>query len=137
MVDVFRERIEAVDAEGHVIKFLTKHQGEGFRGIYIEPKGHGIYLNQALPRKRYLVPNQETLDKFYSDRHIDKIERANNATPHLSHRKVHMNPAIANVKDLVAEALQFPLAKHDDFVDTVIDGVKYVYARKLSILDVI
>ena len=137
IIDVLRDRIKASDIETPACNFINKYQQYGFRGAYIEPKGHGIYLNQMLPRKGILIPSETQLKEFYADRHLNKVERANNAIPHLSNHKIYINRNISIKEDLVAECLGFPNMKHDDFVDTLIDGIKYVYGRKISILDVL
>lgn len=137
IIDVWRKRIKAAEIEKPAIDFIKQYQEYGFRGAYIEPKGHGIYLNQSLPKSGISIPSESRLEKFFDDRRVDKVERANNIIPRLSNKKVHINRKLNNKEELVREALNFPNGKHDDFVDTLIDGVKFVFARKLSILDVI
>ena len=65
--------------------------------------------------------------------------RANAVMPYLAYNKVYINEAIDNTlkTEIMAELLNFPKAKHDDFVDCVIDGVKYVHTNSVSILDVL
>lgn len=135
--DVFREQIKAADVEAKVTPFIKKRIKYGFRGTYIEPKGHGIYLNQAWAGKGYMIPSESSLEDFFSDRRLNKVERANNVVPHLANRKIIINTNLANKEELLAECLKFPQATHDDFIDTLIDAVKMVYARELSILDVL
>lgn len=133
--DVWRAQIKAADVEGPAINFIKRNQKYGFRGAYIEPKGHGIYLNQMLPRKQCMLPGETQLKEFFKDRRTDKVERANNAIPWLVGRFVTINEAIPFKEDLMSEVLGFPRSKHDDFVDTLVDGVKFVFGRALSILD--
>lgn len=135
--DVFRKQMKSSDVEKEVEPFIRKFLGYGYRGTYIEPKGHGIYLNQAWAVKGLMIPGETEIKEFYSDRRFNKVERANNVVPHLANRKVLINKALANKEDLVAECLGFPKAKHDDFVDTVVDGLKKIYGRAISILDVL
>jgi predicted phage terminase large subunit-like protein len=135
VIDVLRGRIQASDIEAPALAFINRLSSYGFRGAYIEPKGHGIYLNQALPRKGVLMPGESQLKEFYSDRHLNKVERANNAIPYLVNRKVRINEKISCKEELVAECLSFPRAKHDDFVDTLVDGVKFVYGQKICSLE--
>ena len=75
VIDVLRGRIQASDIEAPVLAFINRFSSYGFRGAYIEPKGHGIYLNQVLPRKGVLMPGESQLKEFYSDRHLNKVER--------------------------------------------------------------
>lgn len=137
VIDVLRERIKASDIEIPAANFIKKYEAWAFHGAYIEPKGHGIYLNQMLPRKGVYIPSESQLKEFFSDRRLNKVERANNAVPYLMTRKVRINPAISIKDELIAECLGFPRAKHDDFVDTLIDAVKLTYGRRLSIMDVL
>ncbi len=135
--DCLRVKMKSSESESIVIPFITKHKQWGFRGAYIEPKGHGIFLNQALPKKGVPMPTEEDVKKFFSDRTHDKEQRANAAIPHLSNRKVKINSAINDKEQLVSECLAFPNGANDDFLDTLVDGVKYKYARTPSILDVL
>jgi predicted phage terminase large subunit-like protein len=137
LIGCWREVIQAVDVEAKVEPFLRKCVKYGYRGTYIEPKGHGIYLNQAFGRKGLMIPGIDGIKEFYKDRSLDKVERANNMIPHLANRKVYINKLLANKEQLVAEALMFPKGKHDDWVDTLVDALKKVYGHKMSILDVI
>lgn len=125
--DVWRKQVKAADVEAPIERFIRNFMDYGYRGTYIEPKGHGIYLNQKLVHKGLMIPSESQLKDFYADRRYDKVERANNVVPHLSHRKVLINRAISEKETLVAECLNFPKSKHDDFVDTLIDGLKRVY----------
>jgi predicted phage terminase large subunit-like protein len=139
LIDVFRRQIKASEVEIPAVAFMNKHAAAwGFRGAYIEPKGHGIYLNQRFRRLGLIMPSEGDVDEFFKDRRLNKTERANNAVPYLSTRKVYINQDIAIKDDLVAEVLAFPKGKHDDFVDCLVDAVKKVYSQnKVSILDVL
>ena len=138
IIDVFREQVASTEVEAKVEAFMKRHLKYGYRGTYIEPKGHGIYLNQRWRIKgNMMIPDDDTVKEFYKDRRWDKVERANNAAPHLSYRKIYINMNIPNKEELVSECLNFPKGKHDDFVDTVVDGVKFVYAKEIGILDVL
>lgn len=135
VIDVYRKQIKASDIEVPITAFINRFQNYGFRGAYIEPKGHGIYLNQALPRRGIIIPNEEDLKTFFADRRLNKVERASNSVPYLANRRVHISNLIAEKEILLSEVLRFPKAKHDDFTDTIIDGIKYTFARSISILD--
>lgn len=137
VIDVFRAQMKAADVEHQVEPFIRKYMSNyGYRGTYIEPKGHGIYLNQAWARKGLMIPGESTIQDFYKDRRFDKVERANNVVPHLANRKVYFNNIIGNKEELLAECLSFPKGKHDDAVDCLIDGLKMAYGRSLSMFDV-
>lgn len=139
VIDVFRERLKAADIERPVVEFIKRFQDSySFRGVFIEPKGHGIYLNQVLPKYGIRIPTDNAIKEFFSDRRMNKVERANNAIPHLSSRKIYVNKNIRIKDEIMNEVLLFPRAKHDDFVDTLVDGVKFVYSKSdVSILDVL
>lgn len=136
VLGVFMRQMKSSDVEAAVEPFIRQHMGYGYRGTYIEPKGHGIYLNQKFMTRGLMIPGESTIDAFYKDRRFDKVERANNVIPHLSARKVWFSNAISNKEDLVAQCLGFPKAKHDDFVDTLVDGLKMVYSQSVSMFDV-
>jgi predicted phage terminase large subunit-like protein len=135
--DVWRKQVKASDVEVPAETFIRKFLTYGYRGTYIEPKGHGIYLNQKFGMKGLMIPSESNLKNFYADRRFDKVERANNVIPHLSDKKVYINRSLNSKEDLLNETLSFPKGKHDDFVDTLIDGIKMVYAKEASILDVL
>lgn len=135
--DVWRVQMKASDVEANAEAFIRNMLGYGYRGTYIEPKGHGIYLNQKFAQKGLMIPSESQILEFYKDRRFDKVERANNVVPHLARRKVYINIMIPNKEYLLSECLMFPKGKHDDFVDTLIDALKVVYSRQLSILDVL
>lgn len=135
LIDVFRKQIRSSDIELLVEPFLKRHISYGYRATLIEPKGHGIYLNQKWATKGLMIPSELDLTEFYKDRHLDKCERANNAIPQLAYRTVYISNHIAEGESLIAEALGFPNTKHDDWVDTLIDAIKRVYSHTPSILD--
>lgn len=132
---ILRGRFKSSVVEKMVVPFITDSAKWGFRGAWIEPKGHGIYLNQKLPELGVVMPSEDDVKAFFKDRTQDKTARANLAIPFLGHRKIHINEEIEEKEELVQECLKFPKGKHDDFVDVVIDSVKFVYGQSLSILD--
>jgi predicted phage terminase large subunit-like protein len=137
VLDVFSKQIKSSELENAVEPFVRRFIDYGYRGTYIEPKGHGIYLNQAWAKKGLMIPSEESIKLFYNDRHLDKVQRANNVVPHLAQRKIYISNEVRNKEGLVAQCLGFPKTKHDDFVDTLIDGIKMCYGRAISILDVL
>lgn len=137
VIDVFRKQIKAAEVEIPVMAFVKRYSTYGFRGAYIEPKGHGIYLNQMFTRKGLMVPSEERIKEFFKDRSKGKVERANNAVPWLGNKKIRINESIHGKEDLLNEVLSFPNGRHDDFVDTVIDGVKLAFSKKLGSVDVL
>lgn len=139
VIDVWMERIKADEAEGPLMNFLKPKIKWTYRTTLIEPKGHGIYLNGKLRKEGLMIPPDKDIDLFFKDRRLDKVERANNAIPHLSYRKLRINKNLRgsfwDSNSLVSQLLKFPKDKHDDFVDTVVDGLKQKYGTTGSILD--
>lgn len=131
-------QMKASQVEHWAEPFIRRHLCYGYRGTWIEPKGHGIYLNQKWALTDLMVPSDTDIEEFYKDRKFDKVERANNATPHLAHRTLKVNKNIPNKEELMAQCLGFPKVKHDDFVDNVIDAIKIKWGKNsVSILDVL
>jgi predicted phage terminase large subunit-like protein len=137
LIDCFREQLKSVDVEGRVYPMLLGHVNYGYRATLIEPKGHGIYLNQKWAEENLMIPSEDDIKEFYSDRRQDKVARANNVIGHLAHRKVYIGNEIPFKEELVAEALHFPKGKHDDWVDTLVDGLKKAYSGTMSLFDVV
>lgn len=135
--DVWRKQIKSSDIELPAAQFIQRQLGYGFRNTYIEPKGHGIYLNQKFAYSQFMIPGEEDLDEFYSDRRLDKVQRANNVAPHLNFRKVKIYNTVQDKETLVSECLAFPKGKHDDFVDTLIDGLKLKYGKAPTIFEML
>jgi predicted phage terminase large subunit-like protein len=137
ILDVYRKQIKAAEIEKDATPFLQRFQEYGFRGVWIEPKGHGIYLNDKLPQHPYgiMIPSESDRDEFFSDRRLDKVMRANNAVPYLANRSVHLGRHVKDKEILIKEAATFPKAAHDDFVDTLVDGIKFAFGRPRSSLD--
>lgn len=144
LIGVWRRQIKAANIEAEAAPFILRFQQWGFRGAWIEPKGHGIYLNQKfpLPPHHIMVPSEEDLEEFFKDRKYDKVMRASIAVPWLANRKVKIcndveDPVSKTDKEyLVREATGFPKGKRDDFVDTLVDAIKVAFGKPLSILDV-
>lgn len=137
ILDVLMDRVPVDEVEAWAEPFIRKFIQYGYRWTLIEPKGHGIYLNKKWADKNLFIPSQEDIDEFFKDRRLDKVARAKNVVPHLANRKIYVNNELANKEELVAQCLGFPKMKHDDFVDTVIDGLKRIYGTYVGILDVL
>jgi predicted phage terminase large subunit-like protein len=137
--DILVAHIEAKDIEAYCVPFITKHNEYGFRGAYIEDKGHGIYLNQKLP-SQVPMPSKEEIKEFFQDRKLNKVERANNVLPFMASQVIIINRNIPEkiIEKIIKQCLNFPKDKHDDIVDVIIDGIKLFYLNnKPSILDVL
>lgn len=126
LVDMLRDKIQAKDIEERAIPFIRKNTNYGFEGCYIEPKGHGIYLNQTFPDKNIVMPREKDITEFFKDRRLDKVQRANAIMPFFTSNKLYINRELKdNVKnEIIDECINFPDGLHDDIVDTIIDGCK-------------
>lgn len=139
LLDMFRQKIKASDCEAYLVPFLKKHASYNYVGALVEPKGHGIYLNQKMPSYGIPMHDEKFIDEFFSDRRMDKVARANVIIPTLNAFPITVSENISEDEFLSVkeELLNFPKGAHDDSVDCIIDGVKYAYNKPLSILDVI
>ena len=139
LLDILRDKIDAAKCEDYLIPFIKKHAKQNFVGSLIEPKGHGIYLNQRMPLYNVPMRPQDDIDAFFKDRKFDKVMRANIIIPHLVNNPIICGPEVSEYvfDDCKNELLAFPDGTHDDFVDVLIDAVKFTYNREVSILDVL
>lgn len=139
LLDVLWDKIDASQAEDYLVPFIKKHAHENYIGALIEPKGHGIYLNQRMPMYNVPMQSPDKIDEFFKDRRLDKVARANIAIPNLVSNPIAVDPSISDelFDKLKQELMAFPDGEHDDFTDTLIDAVKFCYQRNPSILDVL
>lgn len=139
LVDVKRKKINAVDVDEWIDRWIDEKIKTGFRYICIEDKSHGIYLNQKYRKKGYPTLDEDQIKELLP-RVTDKINRANNSIPCLNTLDPNLiiNKDIEDWELLKEELLSFPNAEHDDFVDNVIDGINIaLLKRKVSIFDVL
>lgn len=139
LLDVFREKIRAADCEAYLVPFFKKCNRDNFIGCLIEPKGHGIYLNQKMASYGIPMQDEDFIDEFFKDRRMDKVARANVVIPTLNTFPITVSENVTEAvfSELKQELLDFPKGAHDDAVDCCIDSVKFAYNRPLSILDVV
>jgi len=120
LITVYREKINAKDIETALRPRIQQARTNwGYRMAWIEPKMHGIYLNQKFRDEGLPIPSEKEIKEFFSDRKYSKTERAENALAQLGNRKIYINKLISCKDDLITEAITFPKAKHDDFTDTL------------------
>jgi predicted phage terminase large subunit-like protein len=139
LIDMRRAKIEAVDIERWIENWIKEKITYGFRNIWIEDKGHGIFLNQSFRRKGFPIPTEDMI-KNTLPRDRDKVLRANNILPAIDklNKNVYINSRIECLEDFKNELLTFPNGKHDDTIDTLIDGVKIaLFKKNISIFDVL
>lgn len=130
ILQCFRDKIDAKDIETALRPFVKQAATYwGYRKAWIEPKMHGIYLNQKFFEEGLPVADEKELKDFFKDRNLSKTERARNAVAQLGNKKIHINRVLRNKEVLLNEVLVFPAGMHDDFVDTLIDGIKKTYTQ--------
>lgn len=139
LLDLLRDKIDSSQCEDYLVPFIKKYASRNFVGSLIEPKGHGIYLNQRMPMYNVPMQPQDKIDEFFKDRRLDKVARANIIIPHLVSNPIMVGPEIGDkmFDEIKNELMAFPDGAHDDFCDVLIDATKFTYNRELSILDVL
>jgi len=139
LLDLLWEKIDAAQSEQYILPFIKKHAHENFIGALIEPKGHGIYLNQRMPQYNVPMQPKDRVDEFFKDRRLDKVARANIIIPQLVNNPIIVGDGIdeETYERFKREILAFPDGEHDDVVDLTTDSVKWCYNRTPSILDVL
>ena len=140
VLDMKRMRINSDKIVEYFLPFIQKYSlRDDFIGCYIEPKGHGIYLNQFLPQVGVPIQSESIIRDFYKDRKRDKSIRANVVLPDIAEHKVTFNCNMDQhlVQDCITECLEFPDGKHDDITDCIVDSAKLVYKHTPSLLEVI
>jgi phage terminase large subunit-like protein len=134
LIDVIMEKLNAIDVEKWCLEFIKPKISYNFRYVWIEDKGHGIYLNQKLPNYNIPIPSQERI-KDILDRKTNKVERANNILPYIDkvcyNIKINTNIGDKVLNEIKQQLVFFPnKTTNDDFVDTFIDAVRIALATK-------
>lgn len=132
LIDMIRRQISAIDIERWAEAWFTdKIKKNNFRYIWIENKGHGIYLNQSFRNKGISVPTEQQL-KETMDTHLDKVMRANNSIARIDkvNYNVFINSDLEQIDDFKMEVVSFPNGVHDDMVDCLSYGIKIGLGQK-------
>ena len=140
ILDMKRARINSDKIVEYFLPFIQRYSSrDDFIGAYIEPKGHGIYLNQYLPQVGVPIQSESIIKDFYKDRKRDKVIRANVIIPDVANYKVSFSSDMDQsiVQDCISECVEFPDGKHDDMVDVITDSAKLVYKHIPSLLEVL
>jgi phage terminase large subunit-like protein len=137
-IDMIRAQLKAVDVEAWCVPFIRPKQTYGFRYSWIEPKGHGIYLNQRFPQIRLWVPDEEKL-KETLERRLDKVERASNSIAMIDRhdKNVIINTGMEpkKIKAIREELIFFPNGVHDDTEDVLCDAIKIAFGKPDKIIE--
>ena len=140
ILDIQKMRVNSDKIEEFFLPFIERYsKRDDFIGCFIEPKGHGIYLNQHLPQLGVPIQSEDIIKDFYKDRKRDKVIRANVVLPDIANYKVTFNVNMDKgiILETVNQCLGFPEDRHDDIVDCVVDSAKLVYKHIPSLLEVL
>ena len=140
ILDIKKMRVNSDKIEEYFLPFIERFcRRDDFIGCFIEPKGHGIYLNQRLPQLGVPIQAESIIKDFYKDRKRDKVIRANVVLPDIANFKVTFNHEMDKgiILETVNQCLGFPEDRHDDIVDCVVDSAKLVYKHIPSLLEVL
>lgn len=135
LIDMTRKKISAVDIVPWIEPWINPRTIlDNFRYVWIEDKGHGIYMNQYFRNKGIYIPSEEMLKKTM-DRTLNKTVRANNILPRIdkNNPNVIICRDIECYEDFKSEMSAFPYGgslTHDDTVDVFIDGIKIAFAGR-------
>jgi len=92
------------------------------RACYVEDKASGTGLIQSI--KRYgKIPIQAV------QRNTDKVTRAYDTAPWMAQGNIVMSRDIDQIEALMNELVTFPVGKHDDTLDPMMDAVTIAYSK--------
>lgn len=122
MLDMFRGKVQSLSREAAARAIYKKFvSAKRFEGFYIEQKASGIDLYQRM--------KEGDKDKGYKpllvrevERETDKVSRCLNILPYAELYNLYVYDDLPQQADLLAEAAQFPVATHDDIMDTIFDA---------------
>lgn len=121
--EVWAERMEFPDAQRKVKDSASKWNP---KALIIEDKDMGQQLIQQLRRDTRLpiiASNPGTLDK---------ITRMDSETPFIEAGKLWLPENAPWLFDFITELITFPSAAHDDSVDALSQGLKWINAKRIS-----
>lgn len=134
-LDSLRDKRNAVEVEEWAESWIRSKINKKFRYIWIEPQGHGVYLNQSFRKKGLPIPYEQDL-KEWLVRKTDKTIRANAVIPLISRgvageeKNVVFSKRCKDHYDFIGELIAFPNGKHDDTIDTFIDGLNIGFNKR-------
>lgn len=118
-LDMFRGKPLSREREITAVDFYNRNNKYPFQGMHIEQKASGIDLFQRMKDDGLMV--------FEVERNTDKVFRANNNTSYLEIYGLYVVNDLPNVTEFIGEFEQFPNAKNDDIVDTLLDAIELAY----------
>jgi phage terminase large subunit-like protein len=128
LLDVIFKQLKAVEVEAWCLPWiLPKVAFWGFRYVWVEDKGHGIYLNQLFPKLKIPIPPEEQLKEWMKTRRLDKVARATNSAARIdinnSNVIINTNMGTEKIARIKEQLALFPNMAHDDLEDLVTDGI--------------
>jgi phage terminase large subunit-like protein len=134
LIDVEYKQLKALEVENWIVPWIAPKISWGFRYVWIEDKGHGIYLNQRFPAIRIPVPPAEKLKEWMQTRRLGKVERANNSVARIDriNKNVIINTGMGEtkIKRIKEQLTFFPNLSHDDVEDIICDGIQIALDKK-------
>lgn len=126
LLDVYRERLEFPDLERMVAQKFGQWRPEA---VLVEDKASGQSLIQTLRRENARVVPHEAMNIIpitVPNVRDWKIVRVNELSPMIEAGRVHIPEAASWLEDALHELTSFPLAAHDDIVDSVMQGLRWI-----------
>lgn len=135
MIDCIRGKWRSKEREDIARAFYHKNAKHPFYGMFIESKSSGTDLAQRLldgdPDR-----DIEGLIVYEIERNggrgarNDKVSRVSNILSYIEIYGLYISENISIISDIKEEITNFPVAQHDDIVDTIADAVDIAYKRK-------
>jgi len=120
LLDMIRRRMESPELRKQAKLFYHKHDiNPVLRGMWIEDKSSGSGLIQELKLDRLKIKA--------IPRSVDKIERANDASPYIEAGRVYLNETVPDVSFITEEGISFPNGIHDDAIDCTMNAIEVAY----------
>lgn len=119
MIDQVRGKWEAPQLRQQAIAFWSKHKANSngvLRQMKVEDKVSGTGLIQQL--------KQEGIPIVGIQRDKDKVTRGYDAAPMVESGNVYLPESAPFISDFMHEVSNFPVGKHDDQVDPMMDAVQ-------------
>lgn len=137
-LDMYRDKVRSKEREDAARAFYKKNAIHPFYGMFIESKVSGTDLAQRLldgdaerGLEGLVVYEIERSGKHATNNgHNDKVSRASNILSYIEIYGVYISTAVKGLLDIKEEVMHFPVAQHDDIIDTLIDAVDIAYKRK-------
>lgn len=126
LLDMYRGKPRSRQREEIARVFYKINAKYPFYGMFIEDKVSGTDLIQRL-QDGDETNNFDSLIVRPLQRQRDKISRAVNASSYMETHGVYISSKVKYLEDIKKEVLHFPVANHDDIIDTIIDGVEIAY----------